>query len=134
MHTRDEVGRFVVPLPIKKNVGPLEETRLLAVRRSHSLEGSLCSNGKFDAFAEAVNEYLEQTHARPGPPRDIFKPYREVYYLPMHGVHKTTGTTMKLHAILDASERLSTCVSLNDQLLVGPTINGPLIDLLLRFR
>ena len=61
-HTRDEVGRFVVPLPIKEDVYPLGETRALAVRRFLSLEGSLHLNGKFDAFAEVMNEYFEQTH------------------------------------------------------------------------
>ena len=58
-HTRDEVGRFVVPLPIKEDAYPLRETRALAVRRFLSLEHSLRSNRKFDTFAEVMNEYFE---------------------------------------------------------------------------
>ena len=37
-HTRDEVGRFVVPLPINEGVDPLGVTKALAVKRFHSLE------------------------------------------------------------------------------------------------
>jgi hypothetical protein len=36
--------------------------------------------------------------------------------------------------VFDASAKLSTGVSLNDTLLVGPTIHPPLIDVLLLFR
>ena len=57
----------------------------------------------------------------------------DVYYLPMHVVHKTTSTTTKLRVIFDASERSSTCILLNDKLLVGPVVHTPLIDVLLQF-
>ena len=133
-HTRDEVGRFVVTLPIKENATPLGETRTSAVRRFRGLERSLRSNGKFVAFAEAIGEYFEQNHAEPVPPQDLSKPCHEVYYLPMHAVHKTTSTTTKLRVVFDASAKSSTGVSLNDQLLVGPTVHAPLTDVLLRFR
>ena len=36
--------------------------------------------------------------------------------------------------MFDASAKSSTGVSLNDILLVGPTIHPPLLDVLLRFR
>ena len=132
-HTRDEVGRFVVPLPFKEHADPLEETITLAVRRFHSLECSLRSNGKFDAFAEVMNEYFKQTHTERVPPQDMSKPCHKEYYRHMRIVHKTTSTTTKLRVVFDASERSSTGVSLNDQLLVNPTIHAPLIDVL-RFR
>ena len=115
-HTRDKFGRFVVPLPIKENADPLDETKSLAVRRFRSLERALRSNGKFDAFEEVIDEYLEQDHAEAVPIRDMSKPCHEVYYLPMHAVHKTTSTTTKLRVVFDASAKSSTGVSLNDQL------------------
>ena len=99
-HTRDKVGRFVLPLPIKEDADALGETRALAVRRFRSLQRSLRSNGKFDAFAEVMNEYFEQTHAERVPPRDMSKPCHELYYLPMHAVYKTTSTTTKLGSFL----------------------------------
>ena len=98
------------------------------------LEHSLSLNGKFDVFAEASNEYFEQNHAEPVPLRDMAKPCHEVYYLPMHAVHKTTSTTTQLRVVFDASAKSTTVVSLNDQLLVGPMVHTPLIDVILRFR
>ena len=37
-------------------------------------------------------------------------------------------------AVFDASAKSSTGVSLNDTLMIGPTVHPPLIDVLLRFR
>ena len=51
----------------------------------------------------------------------------------MHAVHKNTSTTTKLHVVFDALAKSTTGVSLNDQLLVGPMVHAPLIDVLLQF-
>ena len=126
-HERDDTGRFIVPLPMKENADLLGETRSLAVRRFSSLERSLRSNGKFDAFAEVIDEYFEQNHAEPVPlQRHGQTMSRSVLYLPMHTVHKTTSTTTQLHVVFDSSAKSTTGVSLNDQLLVGPYGTRPL--------
>ena len=52
----------------------------------------------------------------------------------MHAVCKEESTTTKLRVVFDESAKSSTGISLNDSLLVGPTIHPPLIDVLLRFR
>lgn len=52
----------------------------------------------------------------------------------MHVVRKETSTTTRVHAVFNASAKSSTGVSLNDILLAGPTVQSPLIDVLLRFR
>uniref|UniRef100_A0A1X7VHG3 Reverse transcriptase domain-containing protein n=1 Tax=Amphimedon queenslandica TaxID=400682 RepID=A0A1X7VHG3_AMPQE len=52
----------------------------------------------------------------------------------MHTVCKETSTTTKIRAVFDASAKSFTGVSLNDTLLVGPTVHPPLIDVRLRFR
>ena len=49
----------------------------------------------------------------------------------MHAVIKDSSTTTKVR---DASAKSSTGVSLNDTLMIGPTVHPPLIDVLLRFR
>ena len=62
------------------------------------------------------------------------KSQHEVFYLPMHTVWKESSSTTKIRAVFDASAKTSTGISLNDTLLVGPTIHSSLIDVLLRFR
>ena len=52
----------------------------------------------------------------------------------MHAVYKESSTTTKVRAVFDTSAKTSTGVSLNDTLLVGPTVHPPLIDVLLNFR
>ena len=76
----------------------------------------------------------ELRHAEPVPAVDLDKPQHSVFYLPMHAVKKESSTTTKLRAVFDASTKSTSNVSLNDILLVGPTVHSPLIDVLLRFR
>ena len=80
-----------------------------------------------------MQEYLELGHAEPVPSKDMDKPPTEVFYLPMHAIYKESSTTTRVRAVFDASAKSSTGVSLNDTLLVGPSIHPPLIDVLLRF-
>ena len=51
----------------------------------------------------------------------------------MHIFVKELSITTKIRAVFDASAKSSTGVSLNDQLLVGPTVHSSLIDVLLHF-
>ena len=81
-----------------------------------------------------MEEYFEQGHAESVPEADLDKPCKDVLYLPMHAVMKKSSTTTKVRAVFDASAKSSTGVSLNDQLMVGPTVHSSLIDVLLRFR
>lgn len=52
----------------------------------------------------------------------------------MYVVRKEESTTTKLRVVFNASAKSSTGVSLNDSLLVGPTVHPPLINVLLWFR
>ena len=85
-------------------------------------------------FEEVIQEYVELGHAEQVPTIDLNKPVDQVYYLPMHAVKKDSSTTTKVRAVCDASTKSSTGISLNDTLLVGPTIHSSLVDVLLRFR
>ena len=77
---------------------------------------------------------MDLKHAELVPKGDLNKPPEETFYLPMHAVRKEESTTTKLRVVFDASAKSSTGLSLNDILLVGPTVHPPLIDVLLRFR
>ena len=68
------------------------------------------------------------------PFEDLNKPVHDVFYMPMHAVWKEASTTTKLRVVFDASMKTSSGVSLNDILMVGPTVHSLLVDVLLRFR
>ena len=133
-HSRSDTGRFVVPLPKNPQSQPLGESRSQAVRRFLTLERSLYAKGQFQEFSGVVEEYFELNHAEPVPPEDLEKPFKDTFYLPMHAVRKEHSTTTKLRVVFDASAKSTSGVSLNDTLLVGPTIHPSLVDVLLRFR
>ena len=133
-HTRDIDGRFVVPLPRKLHASPLGESRSTAVRRFLSLERSLRAREQFDQFEECIQEYFKMGHAEEVHESSMNCSSHDIFYLPMHAVYKDSSTTTKLRVVFDASAKSSTGVSLNDQLLVGPTVHSTLLDVLIRFR
>ena len=133
-HTRSPNGRFVVPLPRKAGNSMLGESRSQAVRRFLSLERSLHNKGQFAEVDSVIQEYFDLRHAEEVPTKDLEKSVAEVFYLPIHAVYKQSSTTTKVRAVFDASAKSSSGISLNDILLVGPTVHPPLIDVLLRFR
>ncbi len=131
---RTEFGSFIVPLPRKLHCKPIGESRSIAIQRFVSLERSLHSKNQFKEFGSVMNEYFELDHAKVVPELDLDKPPANVFYLPMHAVRKEGSTTTKLRVVFDASAKSSSGNSLNDTLLVGPTVHSSLIDVLLRFR
>ena len=73
-------------------------------------------------------------HAEPVVVEDLNRPYQNVCYLSMHVVKSETRSTSKIHIVFDASAKTTSGASLNDQLLVGPTVHWSLIDILISFR
>ena len=98
-HSRDETGRFVVPLPRRPNVTPLGESRSIAFKRFRAVERSLESSGRSRDFASAVWEYFDLDHAEPVPALDMAKPPEEIYYMPMHTVVKTSSGTCQMRVV-----------------------------------
>ena len=89
--------------------------------------------GTFQEFAEVIREYCELKHADPVPVETLEHVCAEAYYLPMHAVRKASSTTTKIRVVFDASAKTTTGTSLNDHLLLGPTVHSSLVDVLLRF-
>lgn len=133
-HFRTDSGRFTVPLPRKPGTLTLGESRSQAVRRFFALERSLLARNRLDEFNTVMQEYFDMGHAEVVPVAHLEKPPQQVFYLPMHAVRKESSTTTKIRAVFDASAKSSSGVSLNDTLMVGPSIHSPLIDVLIRFR
>ena len=133
-YSRTKEGRFVVPLPKDPSAKSIGESRSQAVRRFLSLERTLHSKGRFKELDTVIQEYLDLGHAEMVQDTEMEKPLDSVFYLPVHAVYKASSATTKIRAVFDASAKSATGVSLNDTLLVGPTVHPPLIDVLLRFR
>ena len=133
-HRRTSTGRFVVSLPKKRSVQPLGESHSQAVRRFLSLERGLHAKNQFEQFSEVMNEYFDLGHAELVTPEDLNVRTSQVFYLPMHAVHKQSSSTTKIRAVFDASMKSASGVSLNDILMVGPTVHPQLVDVLISFQ
>lgn len=64
----------------------------------------------------------------------ITNPGDDGYYMPHHAVIKDTSNTTKVRIVFDASAKTNNSTSLNDILMVGPTIQDKLVAYLIRFR
>ena len=124
-HRRSGTGRFIVPLPQKPQAKAIGESRTQAVCRFLTLERSLRSRNQFKELSDVIEEYFEMQHTELVPSTDLQKPTDQVFYLPMHAVHKEHSTTTKIRVVFDASTKSSSGVSLNDTLLVRPTVHPP---------
>lgn len=56
------------------------------------------------------------------------------FYMPHHAIIKESSNITKVRVVFDASAKTSNSVSLNDTLMVGPTIQDKLSSHLVRFR
>ena len=79
-----------------------------------------------------VQSYLDLGHAELMPTTEC-EP-KCTYYLPMHGVFKQSSTSTKLRVVFDGSAVSTTGTSLNQSLMVGPTLHPTLENIILKFR
>ncbi|XP_076382766.1 uncharacterized protein LOC143260626 [Megalopta genalis] len=128
---RDVHGRYIVRLPFNDRKNFIGESRGLALKRFYSLERKFCKDPDLLIhYKQFLSEYLALGHmtevsdARDG----------KEFYLPHHAVIKECSCEAKVRVVFDASTKSSSGVSLNDALLVGPTIQDNLWAILLRFR
>ncbi len=129
-HIIAEDGRYKVRLPKCSDVSTLGQSRQAAYKRFIQNERSLEKRGKLSDFNTALQEYLDLGHAEKVPSSELSLNH---YYLPVHGVFKSTSTTTKVRPVFEASAKSSTGVSLNDLLYTGLNHYPLLSDILLRF-
>ena len=85
-------------------------------------------------FTNAMLEYLSLGHAELVPKSDLNKAVELTYYVPIHMVIKDSSTTTRYRPVFDASTQTTMGVSLNDQLLAGPSLYPLLNSLIHQFR
>ena len=127
-----EDKRYQVTLPRRPGAKHLGFSRPQAVSRFLSNERSTKRRGIYDSFQEVIQAYLDMKHAEPVPPSSTLPGLH--YYLPMHAVFKHSSTTTKIRVVFDGSATTSTGTSLNQSLLVGPTLQPTLSNILIKFR
>ena len=122
---------YQVTLPRKPDARPLGTSKPQAIQRYISNEASIERKGVTEAFQDQIQGYLDAGHAEPVPPAEQDNPH---FYLPMHSVVKQSSTSTKLRVVFDGSATSSSGASLNSLLRIGPTLQPPLADTLMKFR
>ena len=122
---------YQVTLPRKPDARPLGTSKPQAIQRYISNEASIERKGVTAAFQDQLQGYLDAGHAELVPPAEQDNPH---FYLPMHSVVKQSSTSTKLRVVFDGSATSSSGASLNSLLRIGPTLQSPLADTLMRFR
>ena len=129
---RDTAGRIVVRLPFKGNPNELGSSYQIALRRFLSQERRLLRSNELQSqYVEFLDEYEKLGHMTLVKQADLNKPH---YFIPHHCVLRPSSTSTKLRVVFDASCETTSGVSLNNLLMVGPTIQPELFILLIRFR
>ncbi|XP_058456613.1 uncharacterized protein LOC131434010 [Malaya genurostris] len=133
-HQRTTSGRFVVRLPFNERKNELGSSLQMATRRFLSLERRLDQSPELKAeYTTFLREYEKLGHMKcieinsnecPG----------SAYYLPHHCVLRPDSATTRLRVVFDGSAKTSTGVSINDTLMIGPTVQSDLTSILLNFR
>ena len=124
--------RYQVTLPRRDDILPLGDSRAQASSRYYSNERSILRRNMWRSFQDVVQGYLDLGHAELVP---ALEPTPQTsYYLPMHSVIKQSSTSTKLRVVFDGSAASSSGVSLNQPLMVGPTLHPTLATVLIKFR
>ncbi|KAI8441259.1 hypothetical protein MSG28_014900 [Choristoneura fumiferana] len=132
--TRDKNGRYVVRLPLRDEE-PLcldGDSREIALRRFHSLERKLQRDQRLKTeYTRVFHEYRELEHMEQLSEKESEE---RGLYLPHHAVVRDDKDTTKVRIVFDASCRGTNGISLNDDLLVGPTLQADLRHIIMRWR
>ena len=117
---------------MKSEAAELGDSRTQALQRFISNEKTTIRKGTWTKFQKVMQEYLDLGHAQPV---SASKPSNKTpFYLPMHAVMKSSSSSTKLRVVFDASAQTTSGISLNNTLMVGPTLHPMLENILLRFR
>lgn len=130
---RSSDGRFIVQLPFKEDpISRLGDSKEQALNRFYSLEKRLRSQHVLrEQYTKFMEDYLALGHMRQVVTQGDSG---SAFYLPHHAVLKEGSLTTRLRVVFDASAKGSNGTSLNDVLMVGPTLQEDIFSILLRFR
>ncbi|XP_058464968.1 uncharacterized protein LOC131438748 [Malaya genurostris] len=128
-HTRESDGRYTVRLPFHESKPKLGDSYETASKRLDRLLIALAKNpSKREQYFQFMSEYISLGHME-----EVNDGSKNGYFIPHHAVYKATSSTTKTRVVFDASASSSTGVSLNDIVMVGPTVQSDLQSIILRF-
>lgn len=133
--SRGEDGRYTVNLPFKDAIPACVNSNIreIAVRRFKALERKFAKNLNLkENYTKVIEEYLHLNHMRRVQKPD--KMLNKAAYLPHHAVIREDKSTSKVRVVFDASCKNEKGVSLNDTLMIGPTLQSDLRHIILRWR
>ncbi|XP_055922945.1 uncharacterized protein LOC129953645 [Eupeodes corollae] len=137
-HERTADGRYIVHLPFKPNFNSkLCNSFGIALNRLRSMERRFIANPDLKTqYLRFLNEYRELGHMEEIPQNEIEQQSSECYYFPHHAVLKNNSSTTKLRVVFHGSAKphQTDKSSLNELLLVGPTIQHDIFTICLRSR
>ncbi|XP_055543043.1 uncharacterized protein LOC129728619 [Wyeomyia smithii] len=131
--TRDSDGRYVVRLPLKSdlldNLGDNRRSALHSYRLIENLLGR--DPGLATEYRKFMDEYFQLGHMER---IDENNASSQAFFLPHHPVIRAESSTTKVRVVFDASCKSATGRSLNDVMLVGPTVQQDLRSIIIRSR
>ncbi|XP_066581364.1 uncharacterized protein [Prorops nasuta] len=123
-------GRYTVRLPFNNDGIISHDSRSIALKRLLLLERKFKKNPELQKeYTRITEEDIELNHTSLANSTG-----ESEYHMPHHAVIKQSSLTTKVRIVFDASAKINESMSLNELLLVSPTIQEPLITHLIRFR
>lgn len=133
-YKRSEEGRYIVSLPFKTEnpQSPDGNTKEIALKRFLQLERRFkkMPNLKED-YSKVIEEYLSLGHAEKIPEQEYGN---RAVYLSHHAIIRKHSESTPTRVVFDASCKGTNGISLNDELLVGPTLHEDLRSIMIRWR
>ncbi|XP_071037992.1 uncharacterized protein [Parasteatoda tepidariorum] len=131
-HSRNECGRYVVQMPLKKDSQCLGDSKKLASKRLNNIYRKLDYNPELcNLYKDFMLEYQNSGHMQLV---DTDINVNTSYYIPHLGVHRPDKTTSKLRVVFDASAQASSGESLYSIQMKGGVLQDDLFSIMCRFR
>jgi len=133
--SRETSGRFTLKLPFRNNIQQLGDSRFMATKRFYQMERKLNENPELKLeYVKFMREYQSLGHMTLSTNINSHSTEHPQVILPHHPIIRNESSTTRIRVVFDASLKTSSNISLNETLMVGPTIQDDLRRILMRFR
>lgn len=125
-HSRNSNGRYIVQLPFNEKLKLLGKSKSIAQKQFYAMERKMLHNDVFkNNYHDFMKEFIDLGHLE-----KINELNESGYYTPHHGV----VTSSKFRVVINASQKTTTGISLNECQLVGAKLQNDLANILMKFR